>query len=183
MPSADFCAAITTLANRSVPLRDTSQTSRGKTSRLRRTPAEFTTPTLDDYGLRDHLLARPVGQASYPVLVHRVAALLHASFRPCLATSPLRFAYPSPPSGWIGDSHPQAAGHARHTKKKSSQGELSHLSLLNDGQHQIRPLIRPRFCSASKETTTKRHENTLENRPVPERRYKHALNTDIITSY
>ena len=41
------------------------------------------------------LLARPVGQASYPVLVHRVAALLHACFRPCLATSPLRFAYPS----------------------------------------------------------------------------------------
>ena len=67
-------------------------------------------------------------------------------------------------------------------KKKSSQGELIHSSLLNDGQHQIRPLIRPRFCSASKETTTKRHENTLENRPVPERRYKHALNTDIITS-
>ena len=65
-------------------------------SGLRRTPAEFTTPTLDGYGLRDHLLARPVGQASYPVLVHRVAALLHASFRPCLATSRLRFANPVP---------------------------------------------------------------------------------------
>ena len=117
MPSADFCAAITTLANRSVPLRDTTQASRGKTSRLHRTPAEFTTPALDGPGLRDHWLARPAGQASYPVLVHRVAALLHASFRPCLATSPLRFANTSPPSGWIGDSHPHAAGHARHTKK------------------------------------------------------------------
>jgi len=31
------------------------------------------------------------------------------------ALVPLRFARPSPPSGWAGDSHPQAAGHARHT--------------------------------------------------------------------
>jgi len=92
MPSADFCAEITALANRSVPLRDTTQTSRGKSSRLHRAPAEFTSTALDDYGLRDHLPARPAAQASYPVLVHRVAALLRASFRPCLATSPLRFA-------------------------------------------------------------------------------------------
>ena len=118
MPSADFCAAITALANRSVPLRDTTQTSRGKSSRLHRAPAEFTSPALDDYGLRDQWLARPTAQASYPVLLHRVAALLRASFRPCLATSPLRFANTSPPSGCIGDSHPQAAVHARHTTKK-----------------------------------------------------------------
>ena len=118
MPSADFCAAITALANRSVPLRDTTQTSRGKSSRLHRAPAEFTSTALDDYGLCDQWLARPAAQASYPVLVHRVAALLRASFRPCLATSPLRFANTSPPSGCIGDSHPQAAVHARHTTKK-----------------------------------------------------------------
>src|ERR1700704_5861705 len=35
--------------------------SRGKTDRLRRTPAGFTTPVLDGRGLRDHLLARPTG--------------------------------------------------------------------------------------------------------------------------
>ena len=40
---------------------DTTGTSRGKTDRLRRTPAGFTTPALDDRGLRDHLLARPAG--------------------------------------------------------------------------------------------------------------------------
>src|SRR6266436_5484443 len=40
---------------------DTTGTSRGKTDRLRRTPAEFTAPALDDRGLRDHLLARPAG--------------------------------------------------------------------------------------------------------------------------
>ena len=42
-------------------------------------------------------------------------ALLHASFRPRLATTPLRFANPSPPSGWIEDFHLQAVVHARHT--------------------------------------------------------------------
>src|SRR5947208_7092545 len=48
------------LATTSVP-RDTAQTSRGKTDRLRRTPAGSTTPTLDGRGLRDHWLARPAG--------------------------------------------------------------------------------------------------------------------------
>lgn len=59
---------------------------------------------------------RPAGQASYPVPVRRVAALLHASFRPRLATTPLRFANPSPPSGWMEDLHLQAVGHARQEK-------------------------------------------------------------------
>jgi len=72
---------------------------------------------LDGYGLRDLMLTRPTITASYPVPVRRVAALLHASFRPRLATTPLRFANPSPPSGWVEDFHLQAAEHARHTKK------------------------------------------------------------------
>ena len=37
-------------------------------------------------------------RARYPVLVHRAADLLHASFRRHLAITPLRFANPSPPS-------------------------------------------------------------------------------------
>ena len=41
--------------------RDTAQTSRGKIDRLHRALAGFTTPTLDDCGLRDQLLARPAG--------------------------------------------------------------------------------------------------------------------------
>ena len=57
------------------------------------------------------------GRPLYPVLVHRAAALLHASFRRRLAVTPLRFANPSPPSGWIEDSHLQAVDHARHTRK------------------------------------------------------------------
>ena len=65
-----------------------------------------------------------LGIASYPVLVHRVAALLHASFRPRLATTPLRFANPSPPSGWIEDFHLQAAEHAQHTTKPLARRTL-----------------------------------------------------------
>src|SRR5258707_6551366 len=65
-------------------------------------------------------LVRP-GRPHYPLLVHRVAALLHASFRPRLATTPLRFANPSPPSGWIKDFHLQAVDHARHTANGSRE--------------------------------------------------------------
>jgi hypothetical protein len=62
MPSADFCAAIRSpYDDLSLESGTTTQTSRGKTDRLHRTPAGFTTPILDDRGLRDHMLARPIG--------------------------------------------------------------------------------------------------------------------------
>ena len=70
-------------------------------------------------------LVRP-GRPRYPVLVHRAAALLHASFRPHLAMTPLRFANPSPPSDWIEDFQLQAVDHARHTTQKGPRpGALS----------------------------------------------------------
>src|SRR5215216_7002766 len=98
-------------------MHDTQQISRGKFDRFRCTTAEFTTSALDGYGLRCQLPTRPTPYASYPVFVHRLAPLLHASFRPRLAATPLRFANPSPPSGWIEDFHLQAVDHARHTKE------------------------------------------------------------------
>src|SRR5436309_14906464 len=55
--------------------------------------------------------------ASHPVLVHRLASLLHAFFRPHLTARPLRFAITSPPSGCEEDLHLQAVDHARHTKE------------------------------------------------------------------
>ena len=115
MPSADSCTPVREPYGSLSPTKDTMQASRGKLDRLLRTTAGFTSRTLDGYGLRDLTPARPTLPASYPVLVHRLAHLLHASFRPRLTTTPLRFANPSPPSGWIEDFHPQAAGHARHT--------------------------------------------------------------------
>ena len=116
----------TLLTDRSVSdAGDTSRISRGKIDRLRRTPAGFTTPVLDDPGLRDNCsLVRP-GRPRYPVLVHRAAALLHASFRPHLATTPLRFANPSPPSGWIEDFHLQAVDHARHNRHRGAEVQAS----------------------------------------------------------
>ena len=93
MPSADFCPPVRIdRSTTSVRFRDKRQISRGKFDRLPRTTAGFTTCALDGYGLRCHLPARPAPYASYPVLVHRLAPLLHASFRPRLATTPLRFA-------------------------------------------------------------------------------------------
>ena len=101
-------------------IRNTAQASPGKLGRLPRTPAGSTHLALDGYGLRDQLLARPTKPASYPVSVRQVAVLLHASFRHHLAAMPLRFANPSPPSGWIEDFHFPATEHAGHTTEPRS---------------------------------------------------------------
>ena len=76
---------------------------------LWRRPRDSRSPALCGYGLRGRIPARPARYATHPVLLHRVAVLLHASFRGHLAVAPLRFASPSPPPGWTGDFHPQAA--------------------------------------------------------------------------
>ena len=94
--------------------RNRTQASPGKFDRLPRTPAGSTALALDGSGLRDQSPARPARDASYPVSVRQVAVLLHTAFRPHLAMTPLCFANPSPPSGWIGDFHPQAIEHAGH---------------------------------------------------------------------
>src|SRR5262249_31853977 len=100
---------------RRTSVRDMTQASRGKFDRLPRTPAGCTHQALDGCGLRGHLSARPTWDASDPVSVRQVAVLVHASFRRRLATTPLRFASTSPPSGCAGDLHPPAIEHARHT--------------------------------------------------------------------
>src|SRR5262249_23739109 len=102
---------------RRVSVWDMVQASRGKFDRLRRTPAGSTSQALDGYGLRGELSDRPTWTASDPVSVRQVAVWLHAAFRRRLATTPLRFASTSPPSGCAGDLHPQAVEHARHTSK------------------------------------------------------------------
>src|SRR5215471_2731182 len=91
--------------------------SRGKFDRLPRTTVGFTTSAFDGYGLRRRSSLRPAPQASDPLLVHRLACLLCASFRPRLATRPLRFTITSRPSRCEEDLHLQAIEHARHTNK------------------------------------------------------------------
>ena len=128
------------------------QTSRGKFDRLQRTTAGFTDTRLDGYGLCCSLPTRPRVLASYPILVHRHTPLLHASFRPRLATTPLRFANPSPPSGWIRDLHPQTVEHARHTmteygKHGKPRSRLSTLPTLLGNPFGITTFPRPRLLA------------------------------------
>src|SRR5262249_50175282 len=81
------------------------------------------------------LLVRP-GRPRYPVLVHRAAALLHASFRRHLTMPPLRFANPSPSSGWIEDFHLQAVDQCSAHNMKAARrrdGRPSGLSLTKPG--------------------------------------------------
>jgi hypothetical protein len=99
-------------------LRDLLWASRSKFDRLRRPTAGFATSALGRNELRSQWPARPAPWASYPVLVHRLAPLIQASFRARPATTPLRFSSSSPPPGRAGDFHPPAAQPVRHASKK-----------------------------------------------------------------
>jgi hypothetical protein len=66
-------------------------------------------------GCKSHPANAPAGSSRS---IHQAAVLLHASFRPRLAATSLRFANPSPPSGWVKDLHLQAVDHARHNRKR-----------------------------------------------------------------
>jgi hypothetical protein len=92
MPSADFYCEVKALRYLQSRFRDAQQISRGKFDRLPHATAEFTTSAFDGYGFRCHWPVRPAPYASDPVLVHRLPRLLHASFRPSVAGTPLRFA-------------------------------------------------------------------------------------------
>ena len=121
MPSADFCAAVGSPCGDLSPVAGTQR----RPPEVRSTAFTARPPDLPprslmtvDFAIRCSLV-RP-GRPRYPVLVHRAAALLRASFRPHLTMTPLRFANPSPPSGWIEDSHLQAVDHARHTTEMAN---------------------------------------------------------------
>jgi len=89
-------------------------------------PPDLPPVCLVDQGFAVLCQLAPHRRPHHPVLVHRLAPLIHASFRPRLATTPLRFSSPSPPPGWAGDFHPLAVEHVRHTKKKP--GRFARLS-------------------------------------------------------
>src|SRR5512135_949454 len=120
MPSADFCTGVRVPRGPLSPVSET-RCRPPEVSSIAFTahPPDLQPQALDGYGLRGQSSARPTWAASYPVSVRQVAALLHASFRPRLAATPLRFANTSPPSGCVGDLHPLAVEHARHTTHKS----------------------------------------------------------------
>lgn len=118
MSSADFCHAIgNSLEQPSADFDTTQQISWGKFNHLPRASAEFTTMTLDGYGLCAHLHARPIMIASYSVSVRQIAILLPASSRPNLAVTPLRFTNTSLPSNCVEDFHLRVVEHAQRTRK------------------------------------------------------------------
>src|SRR5437879_3781457 len=82
-------------------------------------PPDLPPVCLVDLGFAVLCQLAPHRRPLHPVLVHRLASLIHASFRLRLATTPLRFSSPSPPPGWAGDFHPLAVEHVRHTKQKA----------------------------------------------------------------
>ena len=64
-----------------------------------------------------------------------------------LATTPLRFANPSPPSGWMEDFHLQAVDHARHTEKAPLRsGASSPLEITGTAGERVPTRRLPRLC-------------------------------------
>jgi len=122
MPSADFCTAVRSpYGNLSLVAETQHRSPEVRSTAFAARPSDLPPRPLMavDFAIGGSLV-RP-GRPRYPLLVYRAATLLHASFRPRLATTPLRFANPSPPSGWIKDFHLQAVDHARHTANGSRE--------------------------------------------------------------
>jgi hypothetical protein len=93
------------------------QASRGKPfpyTDFRCATAGFTLPALGEYGLRHLRPTRPAFSPTYPVPVRRLAPLLHASFRPCFTSTPLRFAHLHLHQVGIGTSTLLVSRHAQH---------------------------------------------------------------------
>ena len=122
MPSADFCAAVRSPCGSLSLVAETQRRSpEVRPTAFAARPSDLPPRPLMavDFAIRCSLV-RP-GRPRYPLLVHRAATLLHAVFRPHLAMTPLRFANPSPPSGWIEDFHLQAVVHTRHTTQSPAR--------------------------------------------------------------
>jgi hypothetical protein len=94
-------------------------------------PSDLRFASLIDMCASRPLARSPDAHASDPVLVHWLAFLLHASFRPRLAATPLRFAITSPLSGC--DLHLQAVEHARRTNEnRPPEGSGGRQMMLGD---------------------------------------------------
>ena len=146
MPSADFCAAVRSPCDDLSPVAGTPR----RPPEVRPTAFTARPPDLPprplmtlDFAIGGSLVR--TGRPRYPVFVHRAAALLHAFFRPHLAMTPLRFANPSPSSGWIEDFHLQAVVHTRHTTHGSRATKSTRQN--HRYRRNIRPSLRNGFTA------------------------------------
>jgi hypothetical protein len=121
-PAADFCDAVGvnrfTLSHDSVTHHRPPEVS---STAFDAQPPDLPPAVLMEMGFAAFCPLAPCRRPHHPILVHRLASLLHASFTPRLATTPLRFAITSPPSGCEEDFHLQAVKHARHTKRAQAE--------------------------------------------------------------
>jgi hypothetical protein len=126
MPSADSSRITKQPYGYSCLLQDILEASWGKAYHFPCTTARSTLQLLSGYGLHGLRPTRPNCPASYLVSVRQLTSLLHASFRPYLTVTPLRFASPSPPLGWAEDLHLLVVYHAQHNEdRKGPHGKPS----------------------------------------------------------
>ena len=105
------------------PFQAQGEISPGKNAILHRTTAGFTPPGLGHESFAVTCPLALLGAASYPVLVHRPAVSLHASFPRSVALTQLRFASLAVASS-REDLHLQDRAHAGRTRKRTSGGAL-----------------------------------------------------------
>src|SRR5512133_901017 len=113
MASADSSLRVATSA-----FQPSGEVSPGKNAFLRCTTAGFTPLRLDHEGFAESCPLALLGSAFYPVLVHRLAASLHASSPHSVALMQLRFASFAV-INLRRDFHPQECARAGRTRKRA----------------------------------------------------------------
>jgi len=88
-----------------------------------------------DGGLRCLMPTRLTQAAYYSIPVGRVAVLPHGSFKRPLTRTPLRFANPSPPSGWIRDLRPKWPCRTIHAFSAQKGAETGFSYVLKEARH------------------------------------------------
>src|SRR5437660_5166930 len=120
MPSADSRCTLrmdrSTLSHDAVTCRGSPEVN---STAFHAQPPDLPPVCLVEMGFAVICQLAPHRRPLHPVLVHRLAPLIRASFRPRLATTPLRFSTPSPPPGWAGDFHPPSCRTCSAHKEKA----------------------------------------------------------------
>jgi hypothetical protein len=120
-PSADFCRPVRT----DCPALSRDSTTNGRSPEVSSTAFRTQPPNLQpvplmdmDFAVIGQLVRHRMPHIRFLFIGPYVCSTLLSVFRPRLATTPLRFAITSTPSGCEKDFHLQAVEHARHTQKR-----------------------------------------------------------------
>ena len=148
-PAATTTSADFSLRHRPSPFRAQGEISPGKNALLRCTTAGSTPPRLDHKSFAVNGPLALLGSAFYPVLVHRLAASIHASSPHSVTLMQLRFTSFAVIS-LRRDLHPQECARAGRTMKKAARRRpLRSRWQLARGERAIRRSDAGRFPSPS----------------------------------